>query len=69
MAEANSQLAGPEEVSKPTPLLEAAVLFSLGAAVLALFLFAWMGREMLAGDTQHLDLAVRDWVHSLRRRP
>jgi undecaprenyl-diphosphatase len=37
---------------------------SLGAAMLALFLFAWLGNEMLQGDTQHFDQAVREWVHA-----
>ena len=32
-------------------------------AVLALFLFAWLGSEVLEGDTQHFDQAIRDWVH------
>ncbi len=63
MPEANVQLAGPEETPKPTPLFEVAVVVSLGTAVLALFLFAWIGRKMLEGDTQHFDLAVRAWVH------
>jgi undecaprenyl-diphosphatase len=61
----NVQLEGPEEISKPTPLFEVAVVVSLAAAVLALFLFAWIGQEMLEGDTQHFDLAVRAWVHRL----
>jgi len=63
MPETNAQLAGPEEVPKPTPLFEVAVVASLAAAVLALFLFAWIGREMHEGDTQNFDLAVRTWVH------
>src|SRR6266567_3729778 len=63
MPETSVQVAGPEEVPKPTPLFEVAVVASLAAAVLALFLFAWIGREMHEGDTQHFDLAVRGWVH------
>jgi undecaprenyl-diphosphatase len=58
------QVTGPEEMPQPTPLFEAAILASLGAAVLALFLFAWLGNEMLQGDTQHFDQAVREWAHS-----
>ena len=63
MPEASPQITGPEETPKPTPLFEAAILASLGAAVLALFLFAWLGSEMLEGDTQHFDHVVREWVH------
>lgn len=63
MPETSSQVTGPEETPKPTPLFEAAILASLGAAVLALFLFAWLGNEMLQGDTQHFDQMIREWVH------
>ena len=63
MPENNQQASGPEEMPKPTPLFEAAILISLGAAVLALLLFAWLGNEMLEGDTQHFDQVVREWVH------
>jgi undecaprenyl-diphosphatase len=64
MAEAHHQVSGPEEAPKPTPLFEAAILASLAVAVLALFLFAKLGSEVLEGDTQNLDLAIRAWVHS-----
>ncbi|HEY2913549.1 MAG TPA: phosphatase PAP2 family protein [Candidatus Angelobacter sp.] len=64
MSENSPQVTGPEEMPEPTPLFEVAILFSLGAAMLALFLFAWLGNEMLQGDTQHFDQAVREWVHS-----
>ncbi|HEY2392356.1 MAG TPA: phosphatase PAP2 family protein [Candidatus Angelobacter sp.] len=64
MSENSPQVTGPEEMPEPAPLFEAAILFSLGAAMLALFLFAWLGNEMLQGDTQHFDQAVRAWVHS-----
>jgi undecaprenyl-diphosphatase len=57
------QVSGPEEVPKPTPLFEAAVILSFGVAVLCLVLFAWLGNEMLAGDTLRFDNAVRSWVH------
>ena len=63
MPEANHQVAGPEEAPKPTPLFEAAILASLAVAALALFLFAWLGNEVLQGDTQHFDTALRFWVH------
>ena len=63
MPEANHQIAGPEEAPKPTPLFEAAILASLAVAALALFLFAWLGNEVLQGDTQHFDTTVRMWVH------
>lgn len=63
MAETHHQVAGPEEVPKPTPLFEAAVFASLAVAILCLVLFAWLGREMLEGDTRHFDGAVRSWVH------
>src|SRR5215467_1301401 len=63
MSEPHTQVAGPEEVPKPTALFEAAVIASLAAAVLCLFLFAWLGREVLAGDTLRFDESVRSWVH------
>jgi undecaprenyl-diphosphatase len=63
MPETKVQVAGPEEIAKPTPLFEVAVLVSLAIAILALFLFAWIGSEMHEGDTQRFDLAVRAWVH------
>lgn len=63
MSEDDPQVTGPEETPEPTPLFEAAILASLGAAVLALFLFAWLGNEMVQGDTQYFDQAVREWVH------
>jgi undecaprenyl-diphosphatase len=64
MPENSPQLTGPEHTPKPEPLLGTAILASLGAAVLALFLFAWLGNEMLEGDTQRFDQVVREWVHS-----
>lgn len=63
MSENSPQVTGPEKAPQPAPLLGTAILVSLGAAVLALFLFAWLGNEMLQGDTQHFDQAVREWVH------
>jgi undecaprenyl-diphosphatase len=63
MSEADPQLAGPEEAPKPTVFFETAIVASLAVAVLALFLFAWIGSEVLAGDTQHFDQSIRGWVH------
>jgi undecaprenyl-diphosphatase len=62
MAE-TEQLSGPEDAPKPTVLFEAAIVISLVVAVLALFLFAWLGNEVMEGDTHHFDQAVRNWVH------
>jgi undecaprenyl-diphosphatase len=63
MPEDSHELSGPEEAPKPTALFEAAVVTSLALAVLALFLFAWLGNEVLQGDTQHFDQVIREWVH------
>ncbi len=63
MSGAEQQLSGPEEAPKPTVLFQTAIVISLAVAVLALFLFAWLGNEVLEGDTQHFDQAVRNWVH------
>ena len=63
MAELEHELAGPEEAPKPTVFFETVIVISLGLALLALFLFGWLGNEILAGDTQHFDFAVRNWVH------
>lgn len=63
MPEPHTQVAGPEEVPKPTPLFEAAIILSLTVSILCLVLFAWLGREMLQGDTLRFDNAARSWVH------
>jgi undecaprenyl-diphosphatase len=63
MPEPPAQLAGPEEVPKPTALFEAAIVISLAVAAFCLFLFAWLGSEVLAGDTLRFDQAIRSWVH------
>ncbi|HZU33536.1 MAG TPA: phosphatase PAP2 family protein [Candidatus Angelobacter sp.] len=63
MAEIDTQLSGPEEIIEPTLLSEIAVVASLAFAVLALFIFSWLGGEVLRGDTQHFDQSVRNWVH------
>ncbi len=59
------ELLEPEPTLPPAPLLEleAGVILSLTAAVLSLFLFAWIANEMRQGDTLRFDLAVRSWVH------
>ena len=63
MPQNNPQVTGPEETPNAVPLLGTAILVSLGSAVLALLVFAWLGNEMLEGDTQHFDQVVREWVH------
>jgi undecaprenyl-diphosphatase len=63
MSDTSPQVAGPEPAPKPAPLFGAAILASLGAAVLALFLFTWLGSEVVEGDTQHFDQVIREWVH------
>ena len=63
MPEPHTQVAGPEDVPRPTALFEAAVIASLAAAILCLFLFAWLGREVIAGDTLRFDESVRSWTH------
>ncbi len=63
MPEVKAQISGPEEPPAPTPLFHTAILISLAIAVLCLFLFAWLGQEMLEGDTRHFDDAIRSWAH------
>jgi undecaprenyl-diphosphatase len=63
MSDTSPQVAGPEVAPKPAPLFGAAILASLGAAVLALFLFTWLGSEVVEGDTQHFDQVIREWVY------
>lgn len=64
MPETSPQVTGPEDIPRPTPLFETAILASLGAAVLALLLFAWLGSEVLDGDTQRFDRVIREWMHA-----
>src|SRR5215469_12437387 len=40
------------------------LILGLLVAVAALLFFAWLGEEMLAGDTLHFDEQVRVWVHA-----
>ncbi|HYL93723.1 MAG TPA: phosphatase PAP2 family protein [Alphaproteobacteria bacterium] len=44
-------------------LLRPWLLSGLGVAVLALFTFAWLAKEMLEGDTARFDSGVRTWIH------
>jgi undecaprenyl-diphosphatase len=52
----------PERI-RLTALMEVTVIISLAAAVLSLFLFAWIAHEMGEGDTARFDLTLRAWVH------
>jgi undecaprenyl-diphosphatase len=63
MPELDPQIAGPEALPAPTPLFHTAIGASLAVAVLCLFLFAWLGREMAEGETLRFDNAVRGWAH------
>jgi membrane-associated phospholipid phosphatase len=63
MTHAQSDLPAPERSPTPTLLMEATVLLSLALAVLSLFLFSWIAREMREGDTARFDQVVRSWVH------
>ena len=51
---------------KASPLAVIASILSVGmvAATCALFLFAWLGEEVLEGDTLAFDNAVREFIHS-----
>jgi undecaprenyl-diphosphatase len=53
----------PERQTDSLEILEAGTAVILTIAVGALFLFGWLGEEMLKGATLRFDLAVRDWVH------
>lgn len=63
MPEKHVQVAGPEQPPKPTPFFETAIVVSLAVSVLSLFLFAWLGREILQGDTFRFDAGIRSWIH------
>ena len=51
------------EAPVPVPSMQAAILGSLAAAVLALLLFSWLANEVLEGDTRRFDESVRTAVH------
>ncbi len=59
----STEPSSPEVAAEPVVFFEAAIVISLAVAVLCLFLFGWLGREMRAGDTLRFDQAVRNWVH------
>jgi len=54
----------PEQSEKPVPLITAALVASLAAAVGTIWLFAWIADEMRAGDTLRFDSNIRGFVHS-----
>ncbi|HWR15023.1 MAG TPA: phosphatase PAP2 family protein [Terriglobales bacterium] len=53
----------PEQTEKPVPLITAAVVSSLVAAVIFLALFSWIAEEMREGETAHFDAVVRNYVN------
>lgn len=63
MPESKHQVTGPEEAPKPAQLFNMVVVASLATAVLALLIFAWLGNEVIEGDSQHFDQVIRVWVH------
>ncbi len=54
----------PEQSEKPVPLITAALVASLAAAVVTIWLFSWIAEEMRAGDTARFDANIRGFVHS-----
>ncbi|HZS27070.1 MAG TPA: phosphatase PAP2 family protein [Candidatus Angelobacter sp.] len=63
MSEAQEPHASTETKPEPIAFFELAIVISLAVAVLCLFVFVWLGREMRAGDTLRFDEAIRNWVH------
>jgi undecaprenyl-diphosphatase len=61
--ESGQQLPAAEQGPQPTRLIEAVAVASLLAAILSLFLFAWLADEMREGEVGAFDYAVRNWVH------
>src|SRR5438046_5849064 len=60
----NSALVGELETApKRTAILETAILLSLAAAVLALFLFVWVAETFSNPQTQAFDRSVRISIH------
>lgn len=52
-----------ETTAKPTVLMETTTVLSLAAAVLALFLFAWIAESVADQHTQRFDDVVRTNIH------
>ncbi|HKV91858.1 MAG TPA: phosphatase PAP2 family protein [Candidatus Angelobacter sp.] len=63
MSETQEPLVSTETKPEPIAFFEVAIVISLAAAILCLFVFVWLGREMRAGDTLRFDGAIRNWVH------
>jgi membrane-associated phospholipid phosphatase len=63
MADLREELHRLEDTPQPIVFFEAAIVISLAVSILCLFLFAWLGSEMRAGDTLRFDETIRSWVH------
>lgn len=63
MSEAQEPPVSTETRPEPIAFFEVAIVISLAVAILCLFVFVWLGREMRAGDTLRFDEAIRNWVH------
>ena len=63
MSEAQEPLVSTETKPEPIAFFELAIIISLAVAILCLFVFVWLGREMRAGDTLRFDQVIRNWVH------
>jgi len=63
MGAPNQRLPELETTPKPVALMEAVTAASLVAAVLALFLFAWVADNVVDQRTRTFDLAIRTYVH------
>lgn len=53
----------PEKTEKPIPLITAALVASLGAAIVFVVLFSWIADEVREGGTTTFDSVIRTWVH------
>ena len=63
MADLREELHRLEDTPQPIVFFEAAIVISLAVSILCLFLFAWLGSEVRAGDTLRFDETVRSWIH------
>ncbi|HKR97031.1 MAG TPA: phosphatase PAP2 family protein [Candidatus Angelobacter sp.] len=63
MSEAQEPHASTEIKPEPIAFFEVAIIISLAVAILCLFVFVWLGREMRTGDTLRFDETIRNWVH------